>query len=159
MNKMFFVILTAACGLFFLPELIGKDSSSVDDIPELFICRPVDLCQSYESIDCAAIAKFHNVYMLTEDTETRIVSYLKDDRSKITFHVGWYADGFIMTQINGQNEGHQTVFLGNDIRTAEVIGSSYPCRQDDATVHKYSWGKVVTCQYRQSVVTNNPPND
>jgi len=86
------------------------------------------------------------------DTETHIFSYQKDEHSEIIFHIGWYADGYIMTQISGPEEGHQTVVL-ND----EVIGVSYPSSRNGQTIfNKYSWGTVRTSQRNQEVKGLNP---
>jgi len=156
MKRFFLILCAVVCGLFCVFELHGDDDLHGDDIHGLFISA--DLYQSSDVMDYIAIAKFHNVYMLPEtgETETNIVSCMKDDRSKITFHIGWYADGFIVTHVNGPNEGHQTVFLGNDIMSADIIGISYPGdRLDHSIIHKYTWGKVCTTMNGQIVIRNN----
>lgn len=86
---------------------------------------------------------------------TQIFSFLgKSDafgREETVCHVGWYSDGYIVTHVNGDKKGYQTV-----VRNNEIIGSSYPSEissngESMYCTHKYSWGLVRTSQTEQSI--------
>jgi hypothetical protein len=82
------------------------------------------------------------------DTHVQAIS------SGVIYHVGWYGDGFIVTQINGEKEGHQIV-----VWDSKIIGMSYPCWRDDFRCeNNYSWGRVGTCVDSQAVLAPSPPN-
>ncbi|MGA8165039.1 MAG: hypothetical protein WB791_08470 [Waddliaceae bacterium] len=141
-------------------ELCGNPYVSEDNVREFLISgNYIDLISGHSSgiSDYQTIAKFLNTWIFCEMDETNagITSYLKDDKSGIIFHVAWYSDGVITTQINGPNQGHQIVFLGDDIMTAKVIGMAYSCSREDSgithPVHQHPWGSVHTTSIGQGI--------
>lgn len=77
--------------------------------------------------------------------ETGIFSYQKSDSTGVIFHVGWYADGFIVTQLDGTKEGFQTIVWGN-----QIVDVSYPSNRETGKItNGYSWGCVEITPERQ----------
>lgn len=105
------------------------------------------------------IADFFGVKIFREkdmESYTRITSFIRwrdeqGDNEEIIYHIGWYADGYIITQINGGKKGYQTVIMNN-----EIIGISYPSEHenesgDERVINQYSWGRVTTRPDEQSI--------
>jgi hypothetical protein len=95
------------------------------------------------------VAKFFGYYLGTEKlgTETSIISYVASNNMDRVYHIGWYADGYIVTQLRGDKKGFQTLVLKD-----EIVGVSYPSEQGDhRTINQYSWGYVTTYPNLQSV--------
>lgn len=90
------------------------------------------------------IAAFYDYYMDRGNGEggTRLSSFrMTDDTARCMVQVNWYADGFVITEINGSEKGKQTVVYRD-----KIVGISYPISQrgNDHLIHKYSWGHVHT---------------
>lgn len=81
--------------------------------------------------------------------ETNLVTY-ETTSLGVQCHVGWYADGYIGTALDGTEQGKQVVFLNN-----AVVGISYDIEiKQNYFVHKYTWGKVYSYPQRQVVIFN-----
>lgn len=84
---------------------------------------------------------------------TPIVSYTWGivGGEETVFQIAWYADGYVVTHINGDKKGLQTV-----VRNDEIIGISYPSGKseefEDTSINKYSWGYVLTAQWWQNII-------
>lgn len=67
-------------------------------------------------------------------------------------HVGWYADGYIITYLEGQKEGKQIIVYRD-----EVVGISYRDSDNpsDEMKNSYEWGRVFTEYHRQDVYLEN----
>lgn len=78
---------------------------------------------------------------------TKILTYRIDEED---CQIGWYADGYVITFLNGKTKGKQIVVWKDN-----VVGVSYPDKKqkkpDADIVHAYSWGYVFTKHDRQSV--------
>ncbi len=151
MNKFIFALCAFACCLCFSSESYGGEDLSSQDTYRLLV--PDSDSLAVWEMDYQMVAKFFKIYMCPENpdqgwAETNIVSYQKNYDSGSFFHIAWYADGYIVTQINGPKEGYQTVVFGDDI-----IGVSYPSSRENGvtTTNKYPWGNVTTGLRYQSV--------
>lgn len=95
-------------------------------------------------------ANFFEVYFdpSKKYAETSIIDYTKTNITSMHCHVGWYSNGYIMTIIQGQEEGKQVVF-----HNGIIIGIAYPDKKNycGITTHTYSWGTVHTSDRFQEV--------
>ncbi|MFV0341221.1 MAG: hypothetical protein ACK5MA_11455 [Parachlamydiaceae bacterium] len=102
------------------------------------------LCKKYQ-----AAAKFQSPeasHSSSSRVETHLVTY-ETTALGVNCHVGWYTDGFIVTSLDGTEEGKQCVFVNGSI-----IGISYDVKiHRDFFEHKYTWGKVYSYPYKQEI--------
>lgn len=151
MNKLLFALFTAISCLCFAPSSYGYEEAGFDLFDSLV---PEHTTLDHVFLGHQKAAKFFGIYMCPDnpvddwEAQTNIISYQGSDNcSETTYHIGWYADGYIVTQLNGDKEGYQTV-VWND----EVVGLSYPSTKEcGVAINKYSWGFVSTQQNRQYV--------
>lgn len=69
------------------------------------------------------------------------------NKSGIMCHVAWYADAYILTFMNGPEEGKQVIYL-ND----KLFDTSFPVEKfRGGATHEYSWGTVLTLYQNQEV--------
>lgn len=148
MNKLVIAACVFACSVFFIHDTYGV---SEQNPYEMLVSCEVDLSDKHK--DYQEIAKFFKICMFSDDstecseTDTYLFSYKKDDNTGTLFHIAWYSDGYIVTQMSGTVEGHQTVVWKD-----EVIGISYPGHRDGWTIeNKYPWGSVWTTPRYQGV--------
>ncbi len=79
-----------------------------------------------------------------EKTETNIIRYIVTEEG-VTCHVGVYADGVIVTALDGTEQGKQVIIVNDSI-----TGISYDLEQKkDHFIHKYTWGKVYSYDNKQ----------
>lgn len=107
------------------------------------------------------IAKVFNFYLDSNvhrrENFTKILTYkaVEDKDGKLNiYQIGWYADGYTITYLNGQTTGKQIVVWQD-----HVVGISYPQEKyngDPGTLisHSYSWGRVYTRYDFQEIVLN-----
>jgi len=115
MNKFLFVLCAFACCCF-SAESYGDEGFSRENMYKL-LATDEDEDFDFLNKDNQTIAKFCGTYMFSEnpgysETDTTIILYKKERISGTIFHIAWYADGFIITQISGPKEGYQVVFFG-----------------------------------------------
>lgn len=93
------------------------------------------------------IAETFCLYMYASEyraTVTHLISYVQS--SSGLYHVGWYADGFILTCMEDGDKGRQIV-INND----KIVGISYginnnPDSHAEGIRHEYNWGCVGTTE-------------
>lgn len=88
---------------------------------------------------------------------TPIITYQEIDEFEVTTringprvlsHCAWYADGYVITQMSGDDEGKQIV-----VHNGDIIGRSYHPRSSHGhSSHKYFWGTIGTQPHRQSII-------
>jgi hypothetical protein len=93
------------------------------------------------------------------ESHTKIIQYRwggDGNYPEPVFHVAYYADGFVITRIGGQQSGNQVIVLNN-----RVMDVSYSCemKHDDEQLrvitNQYSWGSVHTRMNSQEVIGLN----
>lgn len=108
------------------------------------------LISSEERVKLQTSAKFfgYNIFDIqTKVTETCIISYEKDDLG-VTCHIGWFSDGYVITVVEGAEEGKQTIYLDDG-----SVNISYLFDKRKHNIqHKYIWGEVFTSCYIQEII-------
>lgn len=93
----------------------------------------------------AACNLFANDVTVCGTVSTSLVTYETIDGG-IHLHVGWYADGYIATALDGPEAGKQVMVI-DDV----VIGVSYQMKSSkNYFTHKYSFAEVKSYQYKQT---------
>lgn len=154
MNKFIFALCAVVCCIGF-SESYCRGWSAQDQAEQI-------IHGEREKNSHQSAAKFFGYYMYHEDPDwdgglTKIFTYdnCDDDDADAAgglIHTGWYADGYIVTEIGSSNEGFQAVVLED-----KVVGLSYPAKREDnddaslKTVNQYSWGSVETTHDKQTV--------
>ena len=77
-------------------------------------------------------------------TKTSIVTYETLDNG-VLVHIGWYADGCIVTALNGLDVGKQVIVVDDYV----VDISYYMETHSKYFTHKYTWAKVTSYSNKQ----------
>ncbi len=77
-------------------------------------------------------------------TETNLVTY-EALNTGVHIHIGWYADGYIATALDGNEAGKQVIFINGS-----VVGISYDIKTYNGYfTHNYIWATVTSYPNKQ----------
>ena len=81
-------------------------------------------------------------------THTNVVTY-ETLNTGVHVHIGWYADGAIVTALDGTEAGKQVIFI-----YGSVVDVSYEIKTYNGYfTHNYTWTKVTSYPYKQVLKT------